>query len=283
MIVWYRRDKRTSQETKLWPRSWAQRGSGTTNKWKLLTARLGRPSTGKGSVYCLPLLGLCLVSFFLYAYSLLYRSNNRCISSITQGLPVILIPSCVPVWEEWALWFYRQCSFYDTGLSCRNSNAYASSSPGQRLIDLHGLHVGEAIPLLKREIAQLRYNVRNTRQRETVFICVGTGHHTKGSRTPSRLPAAVQRYLLEEEHLQFTEPQAGMLRIIIRWRVLCRIVYSRTWLDKEVLGPRHVTQARLGKYIEQLLQFVDESVGFPLGLLSDLFSPATGFSRAALT
>lgn len=100
---------------------------------------------------------------------------------------------------------------------CRNSTAYPnSSSAGQRLIDLHGLHVGEAIPLLKREIAQLRYNVRNTRQRETVFICVGTGHHTKGSRTPSRLPAAVQRYLLEEEHLQFTEPQAGMLRIIIR-------------------------------------------------------------------
>jgi hypothetical protein len=98
----------------------------------------------------------------------------------------------------------------------RNSNAYINNSLGQRLIDLHGLHVGEAIPLLKREIAQLKYNVRNTRQREIVFICVGTGHHTKGSRTPSRLPAAVQKYLLEEEHLQFTEPQAGMLRIIIR-------------------------------------------------------------------
>ncbi|XP_024373730.1 polyadenylate-binding protein-interacting protein 7 [Physcomitrium patens] len=97
----------------------------------------------------------------------------------------------------------------------RNSNTYANS-PGQRLIDLHGLHVSEAIPFLKREIAQLRYNTRNTRQRETVFICVGTGHHTKGSRTPSRLPAAVQKYLLEEEHLQFTEPQAGMLRIILR-------------------------------------------------------------------
>jgi len=103
--------------------------------------------------------------------------------------------------------------------SCRNSNAFVNNnnSPGQpHLIDLHGLHVGEAIPLLKREIAQLRYNVRNTRQRANVFICVGTGHHTKGLRTPSRLPAAVQRYLLEEEHLQFTEPQAGMLRIIIR-------------------------------------------------------------------
>ncbi|KAG0628977.1 hypothetical protein M758_1G067500 [Ceratodon purpureus] len=100
----------------------------------------------------------------------------------------------------------------------RNANTFVNNnSPGQpHLIDLHGLHVGEAIPLLKREIAQLRYSVRTTRQRANVFICVGTGHHTKGSRTPSRLPAAVQRYLLEEEHLQFTEPQAGMLRIIIR-------------------------------------------------------------------
>lgn len=127
-------------------------------------------------------------------------------------------------------------------LACghRNSNTYANS-PGQRLIDLHGLHVSEAIPFLKREIAQLRYNTRNTRQRETVFICVGTGHHTKGSRTPSRLPAAVQKYLLEEEHLQFTEPQAGMLRIILRWRgCLSLTVYSSTWLDKQALGPCYV-------------------------------------------
>ncbi|KAH8939509.1 hypothetical protein BDL97_15G040500 [Sphagnum fallax] len=101
----------------------------------------------------------------------------------------------------------------------RNANVYGNNSntTGQaRLLDLHGLHVNEAIPALKREIAQLRLNVRSTRQREQIFICVGTGHHTKGSRTPARLPIAVQQYLAEEEHLPFTETQPGMLRVIVR-------------------------------------------------------------------
>lgn len=90
------------------------------------------------------------------------------------------------------------------------------NSSGKRLMDLHGLHVQEAISLLKREITQLRHHIKNTGQEETIFICVGTGHHTKGSRTPSTLPIAVQRYLLQEEHLQYSEPQVGMLCITIR-------------------------------------------------------------------
>lgn len=130
---------------------------------------------------------------------------------------------------------------------CRNSaiNVNNNSASGQpRILDLHGLHVGEAIPLLKREIAQLRFNSNRTRQREQVYICVGTGHHTKGSRTPSRLPAAVQRYLLEEEHLQYTEPQAGMLRIIIRWLtfLLSCSVTSTIRLAKESSRPWDLCQ-----------------------------------------
>lgn len=89
-------------------------------------------------------------------------------------------------------------------------------SQGQpQLLDLHGLHVNEAIPLLKRELAALRVAARSTQQRQQVFICVGTGHHTKGSRTPARLPVAVERYLAEDEHLHFTEQQPGMLRVVI--------------------------------------------------------------------
>eukprot|EP00249_Psilotum_nudum_P014779 c24999_g1_i1 orf=170-1864(+) len=83
-----------------------------------------------------------------------------------------------------------------------------------QILDLHGLHVNEAIPLLKRELAALRITARSTQQRQQVFICVGTGHHTKGSRTPARLPAAVERYLAEE-NLTFTEPQSGMFRVIL--------------------------------------------------------------------
>lgn len=86
-----------------------------------------------------------------------------------------------------------------------------------RMIDLHGLHVSEAIHLLKHELSVLRSTARATEQRLQVYICVGTGHHTKGSRTPVRLPIAVQRYLLEEEGLDYSEPQPGLLRVVIYW------------------------------------------------------------------
>ncbi|KAM7507407.1 hypothetical protein LguiA_017860 [Lonicera macranthoides] len=86
----------------------------------------------------------------------------------------------------------------------------------ERIIDLHGLHVSEAIHVLKRDLAMLRSAAaRSGEQRLQVYICVGTGHHTRGSRTPARLPTAVQRYLLEEEGLDFTEPQPGLLRVVI--------------------------------------------------------------------
>ncbi|GFS43555.1 hypothetical protein Acr_00g0085750 [Actinidia rufa] len=85
----------------------------------------------------------------------------------------------------------------------------------ERIIDLHGLHVSEAIQVLKRDLTVLRSAARSVEQRLPVYICVGTGHHTKGSRTPARLPIAVQRYLLEEEGIEYAEPQPGLLRIVL--------------------------------------------------------------------
>ncbi|EXB74914.1 hypothetical protein L484_018623 [Morus notabilis] len=85
----------------------------------------------------------------------------------------------------------------------------------ERMIDLHGLHVSEAIHILKHELSVLRSTARAAEQRLQVYICVGTGHHTRGSRTPARLPIAVQRYLLEEEGLDYSEPQPGLLRVVI--------------------------------------------------------------------
>lgn len=85
----------------------------------------------------------------------------------------------------------------------------------ERIIDLHGLHVSEAIHVLKRELTLLRSTARSKEQRLQVYICVGTGHHTRGSRTLSRLPIAVQRYLLEEEGLDYSEPQPGLLRVLL--------------------------------------------------------------------
>jgi len=85
----------------------------------------------------------------------------------------------------------------------------------ERMIDLHGLHVSEAIHVLKHELSVLRSTARAAEQRLQVYICVGTGHHTRGSRTPARLPIAVQHYLLDEEGIEYTEPQPGLLRIVI--------------------------------------------------------------------
>ncbi|XP_051119276.1 polyadenylate-binding protein-interacting protein 7-like [Andrographis paniculata] len=96
----------------------------------------------------------------------------------------------------------------------RQRNSDIQTNARERMIDLHGLHVSEAIHVLKRELAVMRNAARSMDQRLLVYICVGTGHHTRGSRTPARLPIAVQRYLLEEG-LDFSEPQPGLLRVII--------------------------------------------------------------------
>ncbi|CAN4123913.1 unnamed protein product [Withania somnifera] len=96
----------------------------------------------------------------------------------------------------------------------RNPEMHGNGRGQERIIDLHGLHITEAIHVLKRELSVLRNAARSADQRIQVYICVGTGHHTKGSRTPARLPISVQRYLLEEG-LDYSEPQPGLLRVVI--------------------------------------------------------------------
>ena len=78
---------------------------------------------------------------------------------------------------------------------------------GPRMFDLHGLHVQEAIAALHRELGECA-----ARGDRVAHVLVGTGHHTKGSRTPSRLPSAVAEYLTHRR-VRFWEPQAGMLEV----------------------------------------------------------------------
>lgn len=97
----------------------------------------------------------------------------------------------------------------------RQRNPTSSYGPGQApLIDLHGLHVSEAIHILKQELSILRNTASATGERGQLLVCVGTGHHTKGSRTPARLPMAIEQFLLDQG-LHFTQPQAGLLRVSI--------------------------------------------------------------------
>ncbi|KAG8375775.1 hypothetical protein BUALT_Bualt10G0135400 [Buddleja alternifolia] len=96
----------------------------------------------------------------------------------------------------------------------RQRNSDMQVNGRERMIDLHGLHVSEAIHMLKRELAVMKNAARSADQRLLAYICVGTGHHTRGSRTPARLPTAVQHYLLEEG-LDYSEPQPGLLRVVI--------------------------------------------------------------------
>ncbi|XP_019154020.1 PREDICTED: polyadenylate-binding protein-interacting protein 7-like isoform X1 [Ipomoea nil] len=96
----------------------------------------------------------------------------------------------------------------------RNQEIQGNGRGQDRLIDLHGYNVNDALLVLKRELAGLRNAARSTDQQLQVFISVGIGQPTKGSRTPGRLPIAVQCYLLEEG-LDYSEPQPGLLRVVM--------------------------------------------------------------------
>ena len=91
------------------------------------------------------------------------------------------------------------------------NNIYSSRGGGSDgVIDLHGLHVAEAITLLRRELTRLQ-----TSGYSHARILVGTGHHTVGSRTPSRLPVAVETFL-QEQRWRFSEPQSGLLEVSLQ-------------------------------------------------------------------
>ena len=88
------------------------------------------------------------------------------------------------------------------------ANIYAHRGGGRSgTIDLHGLHVTEALSILRRELPRLRDSGE-----PYAHVLVGTGHHTVGSRTPSRLPVAVETFL-HQERWRFSEPQSGLLQV----------------------------------------------------------------------
>ncbi|KAF0891321.1 hypothetical protein E2562_009490, partial [Oryza meyeriana var. granulata] len=75
-------------------------------------------------------------------------------------------------------------------------------------IDLCGLHVSEAIHVLNYELNNRRKIARSTGRRLQVIIISST-------RTPARLTAAVEQYLLEHG-LQYTQAQPGLFRVLLQ-------------------------------------------------------------------
>lgn len=75
-------------------------------------------------------------------------------------------------------------------------------------IDLHGLHVSEALDHLEQTLEQLQ---RHSSVR-SVRIVVGVGQHGK---VPARLPAAVKRFLTDRR-VSCREPYAGLLEVTLR-------------------------------------------------------------------
>eukprot|EP00775_Hariotina_reticulata_P012083 gene12083-12223_t len=85
--------------------------------------------------------------------------------------------------------------------------ASSSSSRAHQVMDLHGLHVREALMMLRQRLQQLAAQ----QSCSSISLIVGTGHHTKGG-PAARLGPAVEQ-LLEELALSYKEPQPGLLRV----------------------------------------------------------------------
>ncbi|KAK9842875.1 hypothetical protein WJX74_003776 [Apatococcus lobatus] len=102
--------------------------------------------------------------------------------------------------------------FAQRNASSKPNGKAPATGKASSLLDFHGLHVTEAQAILKRELLPLK--TQSGHKASKVHILVGTGHHTKGSRTPARLPQAVQQFL-QENDITYREPQQGLLEVLM--------------------------------------------------------------------
>lgn len=106
--------------------------------------------------------------------------------------------------EAAATTFYsRNAAAFQTS----NKNTDSRYPNGIPTIDLHGLHVSEAVRHLEEALRRLKATHSTT----TVRVVVGIGQHGK---TPARLPNAVRDFL-EEKGMEFREPYQGLLEICL--------------------------------------------------------------------
>ncbi|RLN10157.1 hypothetical protein BBJ28_00010866 [Nothophytophthora sp. Chile5] len=86
----------------------------------------------------------------------------------------------------------------------------------ERVMDLHGLHVAEAVEFLTQMLPKLA-----DEGVDNIYLVTGSGHHSKGPNGNARLLPAVERFLTGEGY-QFTAVAdgrgfVGMLLVDLRW------------------------------------------------------------------
>ncbi|KAG1342615.1 polyadenylate-binding protein-interacting protein 7 [Cocos nucifera] len=132
--------------------------------------------------------------------------------SATRAAPVWLeTGEAVGIMSDVSVWKQHTLNVFVFSWKPLSPEIQGYSLGQDHVIDLHGLHVTEAIHVLNCELSILRSSARSTGKRLSVMVCVGTGHYAKGTRTPARL---VEQYLVEEG-FPYTQPRPGLIRVVI--------------------------------------------------------------------
>ncbi|XP_024542711.1 polyadenylate-binding protein-interacting protein 7 [Selaginella moellendorffii] len=81
-------------------------------------------------------------------------------------------------------------------------------------IDLHGLHVREAVAVLQQRLAELEDQISSSLHRSHLTVITGTGSH---SRDGPAIPTAVTNFLITNNY-RYTEPRPGMISVQLKIR-----------------------------------------------------------------
>ncbi|ELU04304.1 hypothetical protein CAPTEDRAFT_117132, partial [Capitella teleta] len=80
-------------------------------------------------------------------------------------------------------------------------------------LDLHGLHVDEALEVLRSILAAKRKGRPSRNQRPYLTVITGRGNHSR--RGVARLRPSIMDYL-QRNNFRFTETHPGILRVMLK-------------------------------------------------------------------
>jgi DNA-nicking Smr family endonuclease len=104
--------------------------------------------------------------------------------------------------------------FDQTNTNSPSSSSSSSSVPTVRTIDLHGLHVSEAIALLERVIQEeLQEQYKDENRIRSLNIITGVGRNSAQGK--AKIKPAVEKYL-DQENFKYREPYPGMYQVKLR-------------------------------------------------------------------